>query len=89
MCRVEVASTGSSFEHPDSFVILDWKIPKEAYEADLVIDLMQDELSRLTDECEDRITFNSGLDDMVAAGSFLQPCWVLDQCSSGQDYRVK
>lgn len=44
MCCVEVASTGASLEHSNAFVILDWEIAKEAYKADLVIDLVKYEL---------------------------------------------
>lgn len=49
MCCVEVSPTGASFEYPNGFVILDWKIPKEAYEANLVIDLVKYERLPFTD----------------------------------------
>lgn len=44
MCSVEVASTSASLENSNAFVIVDWKIAKEAYEADLVIHLVKYEL---------------------------------------------
>lgn len=78
MCCVEVASsTGSSSEYPNCFFILDWYISKESYEPDLVIDLVKHELLRSTIVVVDCITFNSGLDDMTAAGSLLQLFCVL------------
>lgn len=67
MCCVEVASTGASFEHSNAFVILDWEISEEAYEADLVIDLVKCELLQITDASVNWCTFNSGLDDIAAA----------------------
>ena len=68
MCCVEVTSTGASFEYSNGLVVLHWKIPKEAYEPDLVIDLIELELLRFEDAIADCITFNSGLDDIAAAG---------------------
>lgn len=41
MCCVEVASAGASFEDSNAVAILDGKIPEEAYEPDLVINLVK------------------------------------------------
>lgn len=79
MCCVEVASTGTSFKYSNGFFIRGWEIPEEAYEADLVIDLVEHELLRFTDAFVDCITFNSGLDDIAAAGYSLQLFCVLRQ----------
>ena len=70
MSCVEVASTGAPFEHSNSFVIFDREIAKEAYKSNLVINLVECKRLRLTDAIPiaDCVTFNSGLDDMVASG---------------------
>lgn len=68
MCSVEIAPTGASFENSNAFVILDWEIAKEAYETELVVDLVIRKLSQFTDALVDCATFNSGLDDIAAAG---------------------
>ena len=67
MCCVEVASTGASFEYSHRFGIFDWKIPKETYEPDLIINLVAYELLQPIDAFVGCITFNSGLDDIVVA----------------------
>ena len=70
MSCVEVASTGAPFEHSNSFVIFDREIAKEAYKSDLVINLIKCKRLRFTDAIPiaNCVTFNSGLDDMVASG---------------------
>ena len=68
MCGVEVASTGAPFEDSNTLEILGRKVSKEAYEADLVIDLAERELLQFEDAFADYSTFNSGLDDMIAEG---------------------
>ena len=55
-------------------MIFDWKIAKEAYEAEFVIDLIERELLEIQ-RCI-CITFNSGLADMAAGVVSLQLCHV-------------
>lgn len=83
MCCVKIASTGASSEYANGFKIFGWKIAKEAYEAEFVIDLIKDELLPIR-RCI-CITFNSGLADMAAVVVSLQLCCVHQKTSSDQD----
>ena len=71
MCCVEIATTCASLEHSNALVMFNWKIPKEAYEPNLVIDLVNYELLRFANAFGDCVTFNSGLDDIAAAMNVL------------------
>ena len=83
VCCVKVASTGASSEYSNGFMIFDWEIAEEAYEAKLVINLIKDELLPIRGcIC---ITFNSGLADMVAVVVSLQLFCVHQQELSDQD----
>ena len=77
MCCVEITSTGTSFEDPDSLILFGREIPKEANESDLVINLVKCESLRFMDAFTDCITFNSGLEDMAAAEYLSQLCYFL------------
>lgn len=77
MCSVEITSTGASFKNSNAIIILDWESPKEAYKADLVVDLVICKLLRFPYALVDYTTFSSGLDDIAAAGCFVQRCGVL------------
>ena len=87
MCCVEVASTGASFEYSNRFVILDWEVPKETNEPDLIIDLGTYELLRFTGEFVVCITFNSGLDD-IAAAKYVLCSYFIHQWPIGQNFQL-
>lgn len=79
MCCVEIATTGASLEYSNALVMLNWKIPKEAYEPNLVIDLVNYELLRFANAFGDCVTFNSGLDDIAAARSLFHLLYLFRQ----------
>ena len=79
MCCVEIATTGASLEYSNALVMLNWKIPKEAYEPNLVIDLVNYELLRFANAFGDCVTFNSGLDDIAAARNLFHLLYLFRQ----------